>query len=97
MPRTRLAVHPMVVAVAMGLLAPQSLTELVDGSEPELGPDMDTDELAFLADDTSLRFEADPSVACMTEPTLGTELGIPVRAIDPDEFARVEALWKQTT
>jgi hypothetical protein len=95
-PRTRLAVHPMVVAVAMGLLAPQSLTELVDGSEPELGPDADVD-LAFLADDGGLRFEADPSVACMTAPTLGAELGIPVRAIDPDDFARVEALWKQTT
>jgi hypothetical protein len=83
---SRLAVHPMIVAVAMGLLAPQSLTSLGESEEPEVG----SDDPADAADDL-LRFEAD--LASLTSSDFAP---LPLAPVDPAEFARIEALWHQT-
>ena len=87
MPVSRLAVHPMIVAVAMGLLAPQSLTSLGEAEEPEVGSD---DPMEDDADDL-LRFEADLASLASTE-----FAPPPLAPVDPAEFARIEALWHQT-
>lgn len=68
MPVARIGVHPLVVAVAFGLIGPAAVAE--------------DEEDALPVEDT-----ADEPLAAAAAPP------VDARAIDPAEFARVEAEW----
>ena len=87
----KVAAHPMLVAVALGLLGPQALAE--DEPNPCKSPKVDCREApgdASLEDEIAAALEEDDA-------PYWTRLELRDESVDfdPDEQARIEAEWEQ--